>query len=685
MSILDELPSRDLNIFPGTAQRLDETHIASNKGNPGALLSLNCEYESGSVITRRGFGAAFNPNRVIKAMYNWRPGIANRLIYLHDAGATDTLIAYNIINQTELYTLLSGISGADSCIFADGGTKLYFAFHTTSGIGATQGYVWDGSDTNAIANMEKLFQRPLLTTEATITSAAVALLPGEVALTAGVHNIAVIISTKNGYETGLTPVDTGMALVPYSLTASGTQAYTITCTPTGNWPNWCYQARVVMTTVKNTERYYIVPDGAPYSTAPSTIPPPNASTPTVTRIAISDTELASGANSRSVDDLRNLYQQDATGSGPFNPVWVAAGTNRMAYGADIADLSLNYESKIYISEPNNYQHISADQHGFSLPGGKRCTAGVWMGKTIYMFGPSWTYSRTDNGRVPVEWAPVETIDERIGTKFPRGISANSSRGWIWVGDETGLYIFRGGSYETYPISYTQGADDWARINFGADAGSFKVIEDVENKNVIVVAALDSNTFSSHLLVWDYTEGITPGKVKYSLWNIIDSNGSPYLIGGICSAQSVAAISTSRNELWIGRASTAGKVLRQKYEPEDSVTTLYSDDGAAINSQYQTPPMSWAKDEVENFYGAFFRVRGEGDLTIEAHGADATVQSPMPPISLTTSPGRTWFRYIPRILSNSVSFLITNNNAINSWFVLSGIKVHYKKLTKMLMG
>src|SRR5262249_33695959 len=144
-------------------------------------------------------------------------------------------------------------------------------------------------------------------------------------------------------------------------------------------------------------------------------------------------------------------------------------------------------------------------------------------------GPNWTYAFEDTGDVPVTWPSARLVDGFIGTQAPRGFTVNASTGLGWCAHTTGLYVFQGGAFNPLPVSYMN-APDWARINW-AQAAKLQVVDDKDKQRVYVLAALDANTSPSHLLTFDYTNGMTTETIKYSLWNI-----AGYLPGSICIVQ-----------------------------------------------------------------------------------------------------------------------------------------------------
>jgi hypothetical protein len=242
---------------------------------------------------------------------------------------------------------------------------------------------------------------------------------------------------------------------------------------------------------------------------------------------------------------------------------------------------------------------------------------------------------------------------------------NAAQGYAWIADEGGLYLFQGGSFPSRPVSYYQ-QPDWQRINWAA-ANTVEVVDDKNNKRVIVKAPLDGSTVANYQLTFDYTDGVDPESVKYSLDNI-----SGYNIGAIAM---VVNNQTKHSEVWMGKA-TAGQVIRRN---DGTEANPYRDISAAISSLYETAILpgldSMDRGQVHAHHGDHIRVRGSGSLGLTVWGLDHT-KSIVPaasPLSLATSPG---FEYMVRysMLSEYASIQFASN-ALDANWVLSKIS-HY---------
>jgi hypothetical protein len=619
---LNEYQSISVSDPQGPYTRLEPADVPVNR----ALLSLNTEFGPGGVSTRRGFGAVWNPNESITSLFNWVKGgdlvsaAGNSLIY---------------------YAPTSGKVRMVPNLAAPAPSDLF----TPAGVGA--GACRVVGIYGAAVNTDTAFLGPLTTT-ATLSAV------GSGDVTKGTHRVGYVIETRNGFIGKLCPASAaGEFLTTSEITVVAGKQIRVNINPAA-WPAEASTVRLFMSPVVNPNEYYLV-EGATAAV------PGGAALPVQIDIDINDTDLMAGTP---ITENANLFTATPAGVAPFNPFAVLEYGNRIVYLTDLLGVS-----QAYASEPERPQHITADQHVLYLPGFRQMKAGFALSGGLYLLGPHWTYATEDNGATPVEWPTPRLVDGTIGAMGPRCVTVNASQGFAAVAHTTGLYVFSGGAYQTRPLSYYV-EPEWKRINWNY-AATVQVCDDKDRQQLYVLAPLDAATSPSHILMFDYADGLTPEKVSFSLWSL-----SGYAPGAMCMVQSP---STKQLELWLG-CGAAGKVLRQMVSTADA--TPYNDDGAAINWQHQTallPGVSRDPGMVYGHYAVQFRARGSGTLSITAKGIDNVRVSNTVTQALAAAPGKEYTKRYYRddanqgpLISESASYLFSQNT-VNQWCELSGYK------------
>lgn len=600
------------------------------------LSAQNVEYINGQVKTRFGHSIILTPNNTITSFTNWlfnilgtpknwffyhAAGIGSRAYDLNDIGAGPT----TRIPQVTAY----------SAIYAVAGSRIYVAFYSSGLAGDGSAYIYSYN-----GGAEKAFSPPI-TTNPVLTE------PLSGLVTTGLHKIGYLITTLNGFTTRPSPAP-GDVFTPVSITSTGGK--NINVLVTAPWPASAASIQIIMTTVANPNQYYIVP-GATVSVPGGVTFPVNVS------VSISDSDLA--ATGASATPYLTLLTQTVAGVAPINPYFVLNYSSRMGYiGLDAAGFPV-----IYFSAKNKYQNVYADLSGVYLPGNLPITCAQPLRASIYIFGPHWTYTTSDNGREPVEWSPPQLVDGSIGTLAPYGVFQNAAQGFMWVADVGGLYLFIGGQYQKRPISYWQ-QPEWDRINWAAPQAVY-VYDDAVNKKVHVLAPLDAATSPSHELVWEYADGADPDSVNFSYKRI-----SGYVVG--CGGI-IQNPTTKRLEVWLG-PSTNGSVIRENFGNE---ANPYRDVAAAIDSFYETSLLPGAENgpaSLKKHHGGHLRVSGNGTLNLTAYSIQHVVSVTPPAIIMTDPSGiETLVKFF---LQNEQCSMKFGTNALDQYFKLALYRHYY---------
>ena len=208
---------------------------------------------------------------------------------------------------------------------------------------------------------------------------------------------------------------------------------------------------------------------------------------------------------------------------------------------------------------------------------------------LYIVKERSMYGTNDDGQNEPDLWTVSTISETVGTASVNGAAVGET--WAVIGSHDGAYIFDG----TTPKKISQEVQPtWATINWNAGTALYTVV-DTQNRRIHIGAPVGASTVPNVEFVLDYnhlgtaedivdhpqayysayqpTKIIAPGRArKWALWNLFAGGGAN------CAAFTIRQ--DGSYHLLRGNATGMGKV----YDQSD---VQLSDDGVAINSQYQT--------------------------------------------------------------------------------------------------
>lgn len=640
MSLLDDFEPVEYDDFPGGVSTLDASDAPAHRAGQEAE---NVHFPLGRVETRYGFAEAYDANLRIRSFYHWLQPDWSRLVYLVPDGASTKIRYRGLISGLEndvITGLGSSVYQADMIEF---GSRLFIALSDSAGEGVAAAKVWNGLFTGLTPNVDDLFQAPFSSVTAVNSE------PGSGVVTAGVHSLGYIIRTRNGYDTKAVEIGT--------FTATGGANLNVQLTPTGNWPDWADEVRLIMTTADNQERYYLIPNtviGLPAGTSAAVNILVNPSDQEMTQFSVAA-------------DYFSLIQLTPS-AGYGYPKKIIPYGNRMVYLADIFDSgSLGDVTGVFISDPSLPQWITADQHLVSLPKLREIVTGFVLHNQLYLCGPNWTYALVDNQDLPVTWAAAHAIDEEIGTPSMFGVSTNQAGTRAWVASQKGLYLFEGGNFPELPTSFYQDAE-WNRINWSAK-NRVVVVENQAMDCVHVLAPLDAETIPNRVFTWDYKRGIEFDTAKFSDW---------FSAAGFPAIGHLASVYQSDNpELWMSQDAVNGKFLRlQSPAAGDVDPTLHQDDGNRIASKYRTGPIPKLYETLHHFFAFFIYASGVGDVAMTAVGHNAVRAITLADAALTAA--KKFFKRTPSMQDNAASLRIENGSDSADWFSVSRIKAYVKE-------
>lgn len=331
----------------------------------------------------------------------------------------------------------------------------------------------------------------------------------------------------------------------------------------------------------------------------------------------------------------------------------------------------------YALDPESYDQESGSQvigadDGFPV----RSIFNLLDGKLYYVRELGLFATQDDGQNEPDLW-PVVEVSAVMGTGSARGVGVGES--WAIIAHKTGVYIFWGSE----PVKISQEIQpDWDTINWDFDHTIYVTV-DTTNKRIIIGAPVGASTTPNVEFVCDYaqlansegqtsaqdiashpqayysvynpTKVVAPGKArKWTLWNLTMN----------CAAQVIR--SDGSYHLLRGNGVGNGKIY-------DQLSTNTSDDGIAINSQYQTAFMPQIDDEQALQLGAHRKlfkyltgyVTGSGSLVRYIMGPQGQRVSQLVNYPLQ-SPEQWDFESNLNWPGERASFLF-GTNAVGSWF------------------
>lgn len=663
MSDLRDYRQAEMRDFPGQRSALSDDDLPADQG---AELARNVEYYDGRVSPRRGFEDAFassnsGGNRIAH-MRHWLMPDWSRLVFLIPH-ASAPLVRYRNLDGTawedDIVTgLAATVTDAD---FQEYGSRMFMAFLGDAGGAAARPKVWNGLFIGGSGSgpiVDDAFLAPP-TSGVDFTTGFTE--PGAGVVDAGVHKIGLLFETRNGFTTKAIEVTSPV------FTASGSMSLQITLTPTGTWSSSWFQVRPLISTVQNPDRFWIVPSVSASGFGGS-------SSAVILSVNISDTELAAlnSADSEATDYFTTYVYGDDSVS--LDAKALVSYGGRMVWIYDEFDAtSLGDVSRAFISETGDPQRGNLVANQIRLPGNLPITTAFADHNLLYLVGPSWIYSVSDNLDEPATWGEPQLVDGRVGTPVPHGLGKDPSRGLTWIAHPKGLFVFDGGPIPDKPASYFE-QDQWQRINWSAPAGAIKVVVDGAGSRVIVVAPLDAETIPTSAFVWNYRNGHSYRRVDFSVLDFdyaaLDD------IGG-------AAIVHHNDipEVWLAPRTTADEVQRQKSE-EAGDSNILGRDGTSggYTQQYKTGSIPRVFPELVNHHAVHMNVRGAGPLATTAYDKDSTRSRALNPVTLASAPGRMHKRYVS-LKSEDLRLLFSNGGVVDQWFEMSYLRVYYKEHTK----
>lgn len=641
--------------FKGPWLRTDTTDVPIGV----ATLALNCEYNVDQLQKRRGFRQLSQFGGKKGSLFNWIKGpdgasTAGSYLITLDLDAAEVVCVKNLSTFASVNLFTSTAKGL-TC--AESGVRLYIAgfdySHFPTGSAQVQIMYIEGVTPKAA----KAFMQPVSTSHMVVAG----VLSGGGRCTVGTHRFAAVLISNTGYEGTLSPVSLGVLVPAEAIFTQGQQA---AITITADWPVDAAFVELVATTSDDHNSYFLVPGqiagvvGGTNSAA-------------VFTFNLSDEDLFVSTN---ITLNKTLLSQDVNGVGPFNPHFIGIYGERMGYITDL-DATTGKISTAYFSEPEKHQAITADQHGVTLPGFKKLCVFFVIRKICYLVGPEWTYAVEDTGDVPALWGLPALVDGQIGTECSQGITVNASGGFAWVVSKRGLEIFSAGAYGAVPGSYYVDTD-WQRINFLVPY-CIKIVDDQIKSRVIITVPLDGATTPSHLMMFNYSRGLTPEALAagYSLW---DLNG-----GQIETIGLVVNPTKKKYEPWI--SASVGAAVGNLGRQSDPVDVDPSNDfGQPVLFSWESGILPPPTQEPTRAYKAqAISVRATGIdssiLTCLVRSLDGVKQGNARDMILSSAPGVEYFRRLRTGIISQGFTVRLEETTFSGYVAISMLTFYYSRV------
>lgn len=444
-------------------------------------------------------------------------------------------------------------------------------------------------------------------------------------VTAGFHLYAVAYETDSGFITKPGPANYAL------LESTGNKAVVLTGIPTG--PAGTSKRHILATKAifnydGNQEGYefFFVPDGTINDNNP---------------VGHYEINFFDSALISSAEYLFDQYERIPAATG------IAEYRGRMMLWQD------NY---VYVSRPGEPESIDA-LSGLLLVGPgepsilQDC---VEYRDMFYMHKKYRAFVTVDNGLDPSTW-PVNSVDKGVGSPL-RGIiqimdAQGTSVDKFLVASYRGLVLYDG-LFREPELSYNI-ESIWNRINRNYFHLVHGVVDTVHHR-IYVAVPLDSATNCSHILVADFSRGLDPTNIRWSIWS--SSAWQPTSI----------LLDLNQDTPYLRIGSTAGVY--------DANLSSNLDAGQLITSTVQTSLLPFGSGIVQHFTGSRLLVRGSGTLNIQftngiASSATYTKTLASNPQDLVA-------------LANFIAERCAVNLSVNSagdWFSLNRLDLFFKPL------
>jgi hypothetical protein len=197
---------------------------------------------------------------------------------------------------------------------------------------------------------------------------------------------------------------------------------------------------------------------------------------------------------------------------------------------------------------------------------------------IYIAKERSLYVTQDNGQEPATWS-IQEVSNKVGTLSVRGVALGDE--WAIIAAQDGCYYFDG----SQPQKISQEIEPtWKQINW-TYGHLVNVTVDIERKRVYILAPFGTSTVPNRMLTMDYADGfIDPTPNESVAIAGIGRKWAPWSVSG--NSMALILRNNGTLPLFVGNNTNTGKIYGLDPTPW-SANNVFSDDGVAINSYYET--------------------------------------------------------------------------------------------------
>ncbi len=610
MSYLTEYTPLSIELFKGLYKR----GIPDACPSDHAICCENNDFrEKGQWKTRAGTGVSYSLNHSTKRFFLANTANVAHLLTLDFAGNI-----YKDNNPTPIWSDANIVDFSAVNLF----NRVYI-LPITSGSAAFL-LVWDGT------NPVRLAAGIAPTTGVTAADGAA----GNV--DAGVHQFGVCFVTNTGFITRPGQSISGV-FTPTSYTAPGSKKVNLSGIPIGGSD---VVARYIVATCANETLFFFVPGGLI-----------NDNTTTTVTLNFYDTDLLLSA-----DYLFDLYEK------------IPAAT--------IAGSLYTFHSRLFLAPGNNTALVSRPSDPESIdevdgvitlpnPAYNTIRGFCQLYDTLYLVKSTGIASTFDNADLPSTWVVTEIdgthggFQNSISTISVTNVALGQNEKFLLC-DLGGIFIFNGA---TNVIPLTWKIDDIWQMITPAGLPNITIMNDPFKEVFYVLIPTRGSVQANLLLVGDYTEGLDPMLIK---WTIFTFPFTP------------CAIALYNFDDGNGPAAFSLKVASQDNTFIFKIEDRFTDDfGAGINSYYQHYLHTVAVGEINLFRAIRVRSLGSGNMSQSIYPEDLGTETVLMNIPLSTGPGKDWLTQI-NLMNEKMSYLVSNGGNPGDTITVKRVDLFAKK-------